>query len=139
MSVVDTENDLVIADSSEQRTIDYLQSEGFNIQAAVKGPGSIKAGINWLQGYTVVINPRCRLLIDEARQYKWQVNKLTGARLGAPVDAFNHSWDSIRYATEDLQLGQGDLDSDDTGVMYIPISERGFRKAKRMRESRFFG
>ena len=95
MSVVDSADDLIIADSSEQRTIDYLQSEGFNIQSAVKGPGSIKAGINWLQGYTVVINPRCRLLIDEARQYKWQVNKLTGARLGAPVDAFNHSWDAF--------------------------------------------
>ena len=56
-----TQNDLVIADSSDQRTIDYLQSEGFNIQSAVKGPGSVKAGINWLQGYKIVINPRCSL------------------------------------------------------------------------------
>ena len=102
MQVVDRNDDLIIADSSDPRTIDYLQSEGFNVQSAVKGPGSIKAGINWLQGYKLVVNPRCILTAEEVRQYKWQTNRLTGARLSAPIDAFNHAIDSIRYALEDL-------------------------------------
>ena len=65
LSVIDDADDLVIADSSEQRTIDYLQSEGFNVQSAVKGPGSVKAGINWLQGYTIRDQPALPLLMTK--------------------------------------------------------------------------
>ena len=139
LSVVDGADDLIIADSAEQRTIDYLQSEGFNIQPARKGPGSVKAGITWLQGYSIRIHPSCSLLIDEARNYKWQTNKLTGARLGAPVDAFNHSWDATRYATEDCQLGQGDDLDGDTGLMLVPIGAHGFGRAHKISSNRFRG
>ena len=136
MQVVDVADDLIIGDSSEQRTIDYLRSEGFNVQAATKGPGSIKAGINWLQGYKLVINPNCHMLADEVRQYKWQTNRLTGARLNAPIDAFNHGFDSIRYATEHLQLG-GAMDEDDTGLMLVPIGVHGFGRAHKIGSNRF--
>ena len=104
----------MIADISDRRTIDFGNRKASTFSRR-KGPGSVKAGITWLQGYSIRIHPNCSLLIDEARNYKWQTNKLTGARLGAPVDAFNHSWDATRYATEDCQLGQGDDLDGDTG------------------------
>ena len=138
LSVIGGVDDLVIGDLAEQRTIDYLRSEGFNVVGARKGPGSVKAGITWLSGYSIRIHPSCQLLIDEARNYKWQTNRLTGARLSAPVDSDNHAWDALRYATEDCQLGEA-LDDDDPGVMIVPISAGGFGRAHLVSETRYRG
>lgn len=69
--------------------------------ASRKGPGSIKAGIEWLNGYRIVIDPFCVRMEEEGRLYSWKKEKLTGKVLvGHPCDDYNHGWDAIRYATE---------------------------------------
>lgn len=115
-TVVDSDSDLIKGDSSQPGTIDHLVSEGFNIVGAKKGPGSIKTGITWLQGYTIYIDPDCEEMRDEARLYSWQKDRLTGKVLSVPVDAHNHYWDAVRYATEDCQT-EGSTPSNDGGVM----------------------
>lgn len=117
-SVLEDEDDFIRADSGQPVAIDYLATEGFNIKGAVKGPGSIKAGINWLQGYTIVIDPECEQMRDEARLYSWSVDKITKKILNVPVDAHNHGWDSIRYGCEDA-IRSGDLDDEDDGAVRV--------------------
>lgn len=91
----------IVADSARPETIDYLCSEGFDVVASRKGPGSIKAGIEWLNGYRIVIDPFCVRMEEEGRLYSWKKEKLTGKVLvGHPCDDYNHGWDAIRYATE---------------------------------------
>lgn len=119
-SVIDDRDDLIKADSSQPGTIDHLQSQGFNVIGAKKGPGSVKAGINWLQGYKIVIHPACEGMREEARLYSWQVDRISGKRLSVPVDMHNHGWDAARYATEDAQTEDGD-DTDD-GVFSLNFS-----------------
>lgn len=97
----------IVADSARPETIDYLNGEGFSVFAARKGPGSIKAGITWLQGYEIVIAPECTQMANEARLYTWQVDKFTGKIQNAPIDAYNHGWDAVRYATEINRSGDG--------------------------------
>lgn len=122
-SVVDNRDDLIKGDASQPGTIEHLQSQGFNIVGAKKGPGSIKAGINWLQGYKIIIDPDCEGMRDEARLYSWQIDRITKKRLSVPVDAHNHGWDSIRYATEDAQLEAEE--DEEGGVMVF-----GFKRSK---------
>jgi phage terminase large subunit len=124
--VVDSDDDLIKGDSSQPGTIDHLNSEGFNIHPAKKGPGSVKTGITWLQGYRIIIDPECEQMREEARLYSWQKDRLTGKRLSVPVDAHNHYWDAVRYATEDCQTEGGESDSADGGVIKF-----GFGKRKR--------
>lgn len=112
LTVVDDESDLIKADSSQPGTIDHLCSQGFNLVGAKKGPGSVKSGINWLQSYQIVIDPECEHMREEARLYSWQKDRLTGQKLSVPVDAHNHGWDAVRYATEDCQIEPEALDSD---------------------------
>src|SRR5262245_17725707 len=50
LEVVDDSADYIKGDSSQPGTIDHLNSQGFNLEGAKKGPGSVKAGITWLQG-----------------------------------------------------------------------------------------
>lgn len=102
-TVIDSRSDEIVADSSQPGTIDHLNSEGFNLRPAKKGPGSVKAGINWMQGYQIVIDPECENMRNEARLYSWQIDRRTLLRLPVPVDAHNHGWDAARYATEDAQ------------------------------------
>lgn len=122
-SVIDSRDDLIKADSSQPMTIEHLQAQGFNIIGAKKGPGSVKAGINWLQGFRIIIDPDCEGMREEARLYSWQIDRLTRKRLSVPVDANNHGWDSLRYGTEDVQLVEAEVDEDD-GVMKIPLPKR---------------
>jgi phage terminase large subunit len=119
-AVVESRDDPIVADSSQPGSIDHLRSAGFNVLPAKKGPGSVKAGINWLQGYTIFIDPECEAMREEARLYSWQVDRLTGKRLPVPVDAHNHLWDAVRYATEDAQVEPDEAD-DDGGVIKLRI------------------
>jgi len=113
-SVIRDEGDLVRADSSQPGTIEFLTSRGLNITAARKGPGSVKSGIMFLQGYEIIIDPDCEKMREEAHLYSWMTDKLTNQTLSTPVDAYNHGWDAVRYATEDVAVDTA-LDDDPTG------------------------
>lgn len=97
----------IVADSARPETIDYLCGEGYSVVSARKGPGSIKAGIEWLHGYEIVISPDCTNMADEARLYTWHVDKFTNKILDVPIDDHNHGWDAVRYATEINRAGDG--------------------------------
>lgn len=114
-TVIEEDGDQIKADSSQPGTIEYLRKRGLNVVAAHKGPGSVKSGINFLQGYDLIIDPSCEQLRSEARLYSWSTDRLTGQILSVPVDANNHGWDSARYAVEDLSLEGGDASVDPHG------------------------
>jgi phage terminase large subunit len=91
---------LIIADSAEPRLITELKNRGCNVSEAVKGPGSISAGIAIMQDYQLVIDPSSINIIKELNNYAWNDKKS-----GTPVDMFNHSLDAARYAIQN-QLGK---------------------------------
>lgn len=120
--VVNADDDPVRCDSSQPGTIEYLQSRGLNIMPAKKGPGSVKSGINYLQGYQIYIDPGCAAMKEEARLYSWMTDRLTGKILSTPVDAYNHGWDACRYAVEDCALEAAEtVDLEDGGVLRLKL------------------
>jgi len=121
-SVVDSDYDLIKADSSQPGTIEFLNARGFpNIVGAQKGPGSVKSGINFMSGYKIVIHPQCEQMRDEARLYSFMTDKLSGKVLPGriPVDANNHGWDSSRYALEDVISNPANDDDPFGGVVKL--------------------
>jgi phage terminase large subunit len=86
-------NGLIIGDSAEPRLIDELLNRGCNIRAAVKGQGSISAGIMAMQDYELIVHPDSHNLKKELRNYVWIDNKS-----GLVIDDFNHLIDAARYA-----------------------------------------
>lgn len=85
-------NKLIVADSAEPRLIEELKQKGLNIIEAVKGPGSVTAGIALLQDYELIVDPSSLNLIKELNNYVWNDKKS-----GTPVDAWNHLIDPTRY------------------------------------------
>lgn len=101
---------VVRADSAEPKSISYLRRHGIpKIEGVTKWAGSVEEGIRFLRQFEeIVIHPRCRHTIDEARHYSYKVDKRTGDVLPIVVDANNHIWDAVRYAIAPL-ISQQDL------------------------------
>jgi phage terminase large subunit len=90
---------LVIADSSEPKSIDELMLYGVNVLPANKGQGSINAGISYLQDQKVSMTKRSVHLIKEYRNYLWKIDK-DGKQLRVPEEGNDHLLDAARYALE---------------------------------------
>jgi len=69
------------------------------IEAADKGPGSIKAGIDLMRGFDIFVTARSQNLIMELTNYSWDVDRRTGQPKDEPIDAYNHAIDAARYWT----------------------------------------
>jgi len=95
----------IMADSSRPETIDYLNGHGYQVLAAKKGPGSVREGITWLQGYEIVIDPECVVTANEIRLYSWKTEQPSGKILPIPEDEDNHCIDAIRYGSEPVRTG----------------------------------
>lgn len=76
---------LIIGDSAEPRLLNELKGLGCNIEAAIKGPGSVNFGIAMLQDYDLIIDPESVNLIKELNNYVWLEKKSK-----TPCDAWNH-------------------------------------------------
>ena len=90
----------LVGDSARPDTIDYVRDAGFKIHGAKKGKGSIEDGIEFIKGHNVIIDPRCKEVIDEFIHYKYKKDPHTGKILPIIVDASNHWIDSLRYSHE---------------------------------------
>jgi phage terminase large subunit len=95
---------VITADSARPETISYLQRHGFpRLRPAVKGANSVKEGVIFLQGYDIIIHPRCVHAIDEFTLYSYEVDEKTGLITPKLADKKNHVIDSVRYAVEPLR------------------------------------
>jgi phage terminase large subunit len=95
---------VITADSARPETISYLQKHGYpKIVAAAKGADSVKEGVIFLQGYDIVVHPRCKHTIDELTMYSFKVDKQTQLVTPYLEDKKNHVIDSLRYAVERLR------------------------------------
>jgi phage terminase large subunit len=90
---------LTTADSSEPKSVDYIKSKGVNIKGAMKGSGSVSAGIDFLLEYTIIVNAHLVEFMNEFNNYSWKLDK-EKKPTNEPVDDFNHFVDSLRYACE---------------------------------------
>jgi phage terminase large subunit len=94
----------IVADSARPETISHVRRHGYpRIIPARKGPGSVEEGVKFLQGYDIVVHPRCRHTIDELTLYSFKVHPLTGEVLPQLEDKKNHIIDPLRYAVEKVR------------------------------------
>lgn len=98
------------ADSARPETISHLHHQGFNIVPAVKWPGSVEEGVQFLRSFkAIIVHPRCRHVADELRLYSYKQDRLTGDVQPVLLDANNHCIDAIRYALEPIIRRKGML------------------------------
>ncbi len=110
-----TQNDIIVADSAEPLSIGKLRrgwpatelsqsdleayprlTQGYNIRGAIKGPGSITAGIGLLNESELYITEDSTNIWNEIYNYVYNTNK-AGEYTNEPMDGFNHTIDPLRY------------------------------------------
>ena len=97
------------ADSAEPKSVGDYRAAGLPCRAAEKGPGSVAAGLKWLQSLTaIVIDPvRCPDTAKEFSEYEYERDRRTGEVLEGYPDINNHHIDAVRYATSRVWQRRG--------------------------------
>lgn len=88
---------LVIADSSEPKSIDELKMYGVNVLPAVKGKNSVKTGIAFVQAQRISYTKRSTNIKFEYENYAWMEDK-EKVIINEPKPGNDHHMDGIRYA-----------------------------------------
>lgn len=89
----------VWADPADFRAVEYLRKE-FTLPEFTKKADSVRFGISLLNQYDLFITENSLNLLKEQKQYRFK-RVARGEKEGqldeAPIDAYNHAWDAIRY------------------------------------------
>lgn len=94
------------ADCSRPETISAVKRLGYNrVLACKKWSGCEEDGIAHLRSYkNIVIHPRCKLAVEEAKNWSWKKDRLTGDILRVTTGKFDNTWAAVRYALEPIIL-----------------------------------
>lgn len=104
-----TEEDLITADSSENKSIGDYRDYGSNIRGAIKGPGSVEYSMKWLSSLSKIVidRQRCPNTAREFEEYEFEKDKDGNVITGYP-DKNNHHIDAVRYALERVWNRRGE-------------------------------
>ncbi len=94
----------IVCDSAEPKSIAELRRRGLQALPAKKGPDSLRHGLRWLAGMEIVVDRRCRGMIEELENYRWR-KAPSGEELPTPQGE-DHLIDAMRYALEQDSLQQ---------------------------------
>jgi phage terminase large subunit len=103
---------LITADSSRPETVSYMKRRRFKIAGAIKGPGSVEDGVEFLKTFDIIVHPRCTHTQDELTSYSWRTDPLTGQILPILADKDNHLIDAARYACEGARRVRAKISAD---------------------------
>lgn len=102
-------DELITADSAEEKSISDYRAYGLMCRGAEKGPGSVNYSMKWLQSLAkIVIDPaRCPDTAKEFLEYEYERDAKTGEVLQGYPDINNHHIDAVRYATNKIWKRRG--------------------------------
>lgn len=103
------QDELVIADSAEEKSVSDYCAFGIRCRGAEKGPGSVNYSMKWLQALAkIVIDPvRCPDTAKEFTEYEYERDAKTGEVLEGYPDLNNHHIDAVRYGTNRIWKRRG--------------------------------
>lgn len=103
------EDEMVIADSAEEKSCNDYRSYGIRCRGAEKGPGSVNYSMKWLQSLNaIVIDPeRCPDSVKEFSEYEYERDPKSGEVLEGYPDVANHHIDAVRYGTNKIWKRRG--------------------------------
>lgn len=102
-------NDMLIADSAEPKSVADFREYGASCRGAEKGKESVKYSMKWLQSLRAIVidNERAPYTAQEFLDYEYERTK-DGEVINIYPDAGNHAIDSVRYATNLIWRRRGE-------------------------------
>ena len=94
-------------DSAEPDRIKMWKSAGYKAKGVKKGPGSVKAQIDYLKQLRIHVHPSCINTIKEMQQWKWKQDERTGLYLDEPVEFMDDAMAALRYSIDNKLKNNG--------------------------------
>lgn len=94
-------------DSAEPDRIKMWKKSGYRAKGVKKGPGSVKAQIDYLKQLKIHIHPSCVNAIKEIQQWKWKKDEKTGLYLDEPVEFMDDAMAALRYSINNMLKANG--------------------------------
>lgn len=94
---VEKHKDGIWADSAEPKSIEEIRRQGFNIEGAAKGPGSVEYGHQLVRQYKQYWTKDSLNCIKEQRNFRYMPDK-NGKLTEKTTHIYSHGMDSRRYA-----------------------------------------
>ena len=91
-----TDQQQIVADCAEPKSIRELQAHGLWVTPSPKGADSIVSGLDILKRYKIHVTRHSLGILSNLRAYKWSKDK-DGNTTNKPEDKNNHGIDAIRY------------------------------------------
>ena len=91
----------IYAENAEPKSNARLRTLGIKrLITAKKSSGSVNQEIDYLQGYEIIVHPRCVNFITEISNYQWGEDKFEN-KINTPADGSDdHLMDAMRYAMQ---------------------------------------
>ncbi|WP_227848194.1 PBSX family phage terminase large subunit [Clostridioides sp. ZZV15-6598] len=100
-------NLFMYCDSAEPDRIKMWKSAGYKAKGVKKGPGSVKAQIDYLKQLRIHVHPSCINTIKEIQQWKWKQDERTGLYLDEPVEFMDDAMAALRYSIDNKLKNNG--------------------------------
>jgi phage terminase large subunit len=102
---------IATADNARPDLIDMLSKYGYPVKPAIKGRGSIEAGIEYIKTFKkCYVHPRCQEFLKEVYNLKYKTDRNSGQIKDEIEDKNNHLVDSLRYSLEDCMKTKYSVD-----------------------------
>lgn len=108
--------------SDRPERIKSIQRAGFKAVSVPREQHSVQEGVDYLRGFQIVVNPRCRRTINELRLYSRKIDKLSGDILPILEDRHNHCIDAMRHLVDPVR--RLSKRKKDLGVTPEPVESR---------------
>ena len=122
MAEENVNNDLVLADSAEPKSINELWQYGLRVEPVKKGPDSVEYGIKFLQDLEAIIidDQRCPEAAREFMNYELEKDANGNFKARFP-DKDNHTIDATRYALNYEAMDYWEREAPKTKRPYHPF------------------
>lgn len=91
------QHERVFCDAAEPRSIAELKRFQINAQPSIKGPDSVRFGIQTLQSFQIIIHPSCTEFYKSIQNYAWEMDR-QGNPTDKPEHEYSHMLDALRYS-----------------------------------------
>lgn len=92
----------IYVDAQEARSIAFFKQEGLRAEKSIKGAGSVKTGLMFLQDHLIIVHPKCKSFITELENFSYIKSKQTGEYTEDTTHEWSHAIDACRYAYSDI-------------------------------------
>ena len=99
---------ITFCDSAEPKSIEELRQMDVWAKGAIKGQGSINAGISLLKEFEIIVSSESSNLQKEQLTYFWEELK-DGTIINKPIDKNNHLMDALRYSVYSRYKNRNDF------------------------------